>query len=834
MRNRACWNASIKMAGRILATVACLTLLAGWAGAAEYYVMPGSGSDDNPGRKAQPFKTLGKACAAALAGDTVYLGGGTYREILKPKNSGEAGKPIRFVALPGGKVELSGAEALTGTWEKHSGSIYKLATSRKFIQLFVDGKMMPEARWPNIPLNDLMARQRATAGKGTGYESLADANLPPGDWNGAIVTIWPGSEWGNGTRRVTGYQPGKSFRFDRTMEQKVKDSYHAQDPYQPRQGNPYLLSGSLAGLDSPGEWFLDERTGTVYLWTPDGAAPGTHRVEVKARDYACDLSGLGFIEVQGIDIFGAAVDMSRAHDCLLDDCRLRYVSHLRECDSQKLPPPINRVSGKNNEWRKCLVAYAATEGVSVTGEGNALVNCVIHDVDYLGTMRGGLDLGGSVGARVSHCTVFRTGRDAIFHSGSKRILIEYCDVYHANLLNNDAGAIYCWGGGSQDGVIAHNWVHDNPHANGIYLDNFSSHFSVHHNLIWNCGGDAFHVNSDALNHLIANNTALDVRAAFGTFAYSGHPPTMKGTRILNNLLLCPFNPTNPAELVPGALGPECSHNGQGTLDDNGCPVAGSAAIDAGMIIEGMTDGYRGKAPDLGAYELGGEQWTAGANWRDPEAAPLPAKSLKVALCGPITEKTMIQNGLALWLDANDRSTLDLASDGSVLAWRDKSPGKRVAKPVNTSGSLKLVPGGLAGKPVVRGGGRNSLRITGLEREAGPLMVFMVSQALEAAGPTWQRLIACHTGAGQEWESPNWMIGRAGGAKPQAYPAQLFTYVNRTGGALGKITVLGASAADGQNLAGDVAEVLVFERSLKFDEYNAVVAYLKGKWGLSQK
>ncbi len=32
--------------------------------------------------------------------------------------------------------------------------------------------------------------------------------------------------------------------------------------------------------------------------------------------------------------------------------------------------------------------------------------------------------------------------------------------------------------------------------------------------------------------------------------------------------------------------------------------AGSAAVDAGVAIPNITDGFTGKAPDLGAYELG--------------------------------------------------------------------------------------------------------------------------------------------------------------------------------------------------------------------------------------
>jgi hypothetical protein len=32
--------------------------------------------------------------------------------------------------------------------------------------------------------------------------------------------------------------------------------------------------------------------------------------------------------------------------------------------------------------------------------------------------------------------------------------------------------------------------------------------------------------------------------------------------------------------------------------------AGSAAVDAGMLLPKITDGFTGKAPDLGAFEIG--------------------------------------------------------------------------------------------------------------------------------------------------------------------------------------------------------------------------------------
>lgn len=44
------------------------------------------------------------------------------------------------------------------------------------------------------------------------------------------------------------------------------------------------------------------------------------------------------------------------------------------------------------------------------------------------------------------------------------------------------------------------------------------------------------------------------------------------------------------------------------------PNPDSELIDAGMHVEGITDGYVGSAPDLGAYEYGGENWTPGVTW----------------------------------------------------------------------------------------------------------------------------------------------------------------------------------------------------------------------------
>jgi len=815
--------------GALVATaLACL--LHSSTAATEFFVAT-TGSNTNPGTQAAPFRTIQHAADLMQPGDACVLRGGTYRETVRPRISGAPGKPLRFVAFGGESVTVSGADLLAGDWSVHGGNVYKGATDKRFVQLFADGKMMYEARWPNSPLDDPMVMNRAEAGAGTDYDTLADPSLPPGDWNGALVLIWPGSRWTNSTRQVVDYVAGKGFRFDRTLRPAKADPYHETDPYRPRPGNPYLLFGSLAGLDTPGEWCLDADKGVVYLFPVGGGSPASHTIEVKQRDYAFDLSRLGCVEVHGVNVFAAAVNMTDAHDCLLENCRLRYPEHLREIDGYKMPPIKNVVTGRNNEWRHCSIACSATTALRLAGENNRLVNSLVHEADYLGTSRGGLELSGT-GAVVRQCTLFRAGRDIVQHGGAKKIHVEYCDIHHANLLNNDSGATYAWGTDGEGSVLAYNWIHDNAAANGIYLDNFCKNFVVHHNVIWDCGGNAIRLNSDANNHLICNNTLTRCTGAFGVYTYSGHTPTQQGTRLVNNLLTGRLKQSDPAVFVQGELGPELDHNGSYPMDARGVPTPTSGAIDAGVEVPGLTDGFKGKAPDLGAYEFGGDYWVAGADWTEEPGTPSLVKDLRFEPRPPVTEATMITEGLQLWLDAADAASVEAEANGSVLRWQDNSAHRRDAVPAKPGSAFVLQPGALNGKPVVHFGGADSLKLGTFRTGPGPLTVLVVSQGREAAGAGWQRIVGARTGSGfaKDWEEPNWILARPGGGKPAAYGAELFTLKRRNAYVLEGVVLGGSTSADTQYLDADIAEVLVYDHCLAEDEDDALQEYLAKKWG----
>src|SRR3954466_242394 len=66
--------------------VVAMLALAGTAHATDYYVAT-TGSDSNAGTMAAPWATLQKGVNTAVAGDTVYIRGGTYK-VTTPATSG--------------------------------------------------------------------------------------------------------------------------------------------------------------------------------------------------------------------------------------------------------------------------------------------------------------------------------------------------------------------------------------------------------------------------------------------------------------------------------------------------------------------------------------------------------------------------------------------------------------------------------------------------------------------------------------------------------------------------------------------------------------------------
>ena len=58
------------------------------------------------------------------------------------------------------------------------------------------------------------------------------------------------------------------------------------------------------------------------------------------------------------------------------------------------------------------------------------------------------------------------------------------------------------------------------------------------------------------------------------------------------------------------------------------PIKNSDLIDKGLPIKDITVGFKGMAPDLGAYETGDDYWVPGVDWTPEGFAWIPGADYK--------------------------------------------------------------------------------------------------------------------------------------------------------------------------------------------------------------
>lgn len=603
----------------------------GWA--RELFVSP-TGDDGAPGSMDKPLRSIQAAAGKMGPGDTCRVLAGVYRETVTIAKSGGAGRPIRFVAEPG--VVLNGTDLITGSWTRHKGRIWKAKAPQPFRQLFVDGKMMIEARWPNMRFEQVWDRTK-WAKSSTGSrkdlmicDRLAKTNV---DWTGALATLNVGHQYKTWTRTVLEHKPGAD-RFTYDLAERLGDG---RDDGRTWADDRFFLSGKLAALDAPTEWFHDADAGVLYLMTDDGESPESRDVAFKARDYGFDIDGQSYIEIVGFDFFATTFRLMNCDDCLVDDCHLRFPSFARDL-TESYPPDTRKngagtlVRGSRNTVRRVSLQYTDAHGLVAVGQDNVFENCIVQDVNWLGSIHFPAIRIGPFNAKdpcrsvIRQCTARGVGNIGIGHRGGGN-LVELNDVSQTGRACRDIAAIHTGSPATSGTIVRRNWVHG---SNGIGIrgDDQTRGLTVDHNVVWDCARGII-VKGD-LNHVIGNtvfNRGGDVAFLIPT----RQEPQKWWTP---NEILKVQNANSPHHNnVAGSLGyrdrplppsDAFTHNldlkGKGweglfVDPENGDfrPKKGSRLIDAGRVVEGFTDGHAGTAPDLGAYEFG-EDWRAGADW----------------------------------------------------------------------------------------------------------------------------------------------------------------------------------------------------------------------------
>ncbi|MEW6219905.1 MAG: LamG-like jellyroll fold domain-containing protein [Thermodesulfobacteriota bacterium] len=259
------------------------------------YVAP-YGRDSAPGTYAQPLASLAGArdrLRTRREGGpltepvTVYLRAGTYCLAeplrLEAQDSGTPAAPIAYCAYPGERPVLSGGVPIVGPWRPVSRQIWVTHVGPlRFRSLFVDGERAVRAREPDagdpFPYYRIIRRedclyQEPPIWPDACYDRF---RFRPGDLSASwqrlqdieIVSL---ARWLQPRFRLAQVdEAGQLAQVSRT----IGDGFLFGFDYDGR--DRYYVENFLEGLDTPGEWYLDQTSGDLYYYPlPDRPITGS-------------------------------------------------------------------------------------------------------------------------------------------------------------------------------------------------------------------------------------------------------------------------------------------------------------------------------------------------------------------------------------------------------------------------------------------------------------------------------------------------------------------------------------------------------------------------------
>lgn len=626
--------------------------------AADYYVAPW-GSDDSSGLSAdQPFATIQKAADLMGPGDTCYLREGTYHEAVEIADLyGTEESPVTFRPYMDESVTMDGTVGITGTWEHHSGNIFKTTLEQDIWQLFDDGEMMIVARWPNAFLHDgSIWDQQGTWGLGTNNVSsngtLVDSANNGNDLaatgmdiTGAMGIMNVGS-FKTYPRKVTSHTAGSNtFSYNPVPEV----TYRNKHLY-------YFLEGKLQFLDASREWHYDKTTKTLYLWAADGQIPSGN-IRGKVQPYAFRMFNCRYVTIDGLNFFGTTFSFQRASHCIVRNCDLEYPTFSRrilgsEDDMESTHMQASGLSQPGNTLFNCSIQHTDGMAVHMDGAGSVIDNNYMHSIDFSVAGMPGLMVTVLVkgeGAVIRRNRIDLTGASSAISPGKKAIT-ELNRISRTGFLQSDGSCIHRMVPDTPDSINRYNWVHDTSKWSLRYDGNPGGTNGLsHHNVLWNAKATRF--KGDL--HGTYNNTGFDPR-----------PADVRGN--INIALDKGGNPNsvtrnNAATLITDDPLPGIHSNNYEANDEPRTmrellrdpdnldfrPRADATElVDGGAVVDGITDGYIGSAPDIGAYEYGDDHyWIAG---RKERAASTPVP--------PNLAQAVKPDADLMWLEALDASS----------------------------------------------------------------------------------------------------------------------------------------------------------------------------------
>lgn len=521
------------------------------------------GSENADGTIEKPFGTLEEARDAVRSkrkeskenlSAKVILRGGIY-EIdksfrLTKEDSGTAEKPTVYTSYPGEDVRLTGAKKINHKVEPEEKIVERLPEEArnkvlafdlkkdnldglmKFEQMYYsvpkkaaadvlwDGKYCNVARWPNSGYAEVGTvlysgfKLFQTGGEGRAHTRNDDVGVifksdSPNveKWINAKDDAWLYGFWYNGWA-------DDSLKIKNIMGNRVFTETSAS--FGVRRGGQYYIFNLPEELDSPGEWYVNNKSGTIYIYPLTEYDEHTSVKVTKLNEPIVDFQDVSYFTFERVIIesgMNNGVEINNCRNVHIAGCNIRQFSRYA-------------VNIKNSE--NCGVLSSEIEQIGSTGiyidsgdrstlksMGCYAVNNNVHDFGRVErAYYPGIEMRG-VGNYMAYNKIHDAPHMALRAEGNNNI-IEFNEIYDVVRETKDAGAFYtCRDQLAFGNIMRYNYYHDiyggkgdsAGTAVGFYVDDVGC--------AWTCYGNVFNrvdhpiligggSNNKIINNLIVN------------------------------------------------------------------------------------------------------------------------------------------------------------------------------------------------------------------------------------------------------------------------------------------------------------------------------------------
>lgn len=526
--------------------------LAASASGTAFYVSP-NGDDSWSGITSEksifgtngPFATLERARDAirelkksgrypARGGVTVFIREGVYSLSrtfqLSAEDSGSLESPVSYRAYRNETVRLLGGKALENLEPVRDREVLKRlpaasrsrvlsasvprsafgdsAPKRSYgfgrpiipadVELFCDGRPMVPARWPNEGWATVV-RVSSERGK-TAIHYDGDR---PGAWTEASdinLHVYRPEEGKDCIDPLSAINaPGRSL-------------IPAETTFEYRAGDRWYAAHILEELDTPGEWYLDRGTGTIYLWpyVPDG------EITVSLLEKpVISINGAQHIIFRGLTVEctrGNGITIAGGARNLIAGCTIRNVGNIG----------VRLMDGVRNGVNGCDILYTGEGGILIEGgnrkalspSGNFAINNDISSSARRVLMhRPAIQING-VGNLVSRNRIRHVPHAAVMLTGNEHV-VEYNDIFDVCRESADLGAIYLGRDWTHRGTVVRfnriRDIEDHPSAVAVHLGEFTSGITLFGNFFVRTGSGV--AIDGGTNNTIENNVFVECSPA---------------------------------------------------------------------------------------------------------------------------------------------------------------------------------------------------------------------------------------------------------------------------------------------------------------------------------